>query len=147
MNIYSQIGSNKWKTWLIMALFIIFISTVGYVFGKALGYGPSFVGFALIFGGITSFGSYYYSDKLVLATVGAREIKEIDNPTLFHIVQNLCIGDGIPMPRIFVINSASPNAFATGRDPKHAVMCVTTGILQRLNKAELEGVIAHELSH
>src|SRR5229473_7668216 len=132
MNIYSTIGANKWKTWLIMALFILFISTVGYVFGKALGYGPSFIGFALILGGITSFGSYYYSDKLVLATVGAREIQKKDNPTLFHIIENLCIGDGLQMPRVYIMNNDAPNAFATGRDPKHAVVCVTTGILERL---------------
>ncbi len=147
MNIYSAISANKWKTWLILVLFVLFITTLGYVFGKALGYGSSFIGFAFILAGITSFGSYYFSDKLVLATVGAKEVKKQDNPQLYHIIENLCIGDGLPMPKIYQMDTDAPNAFATGRDPQHAVVCVTSGILQRLNKAELEGVIAHELSH
>lgn len=107
----------------------------------------SYAGFALILAGIMSFGSYYYSDKIVLATVGAQEIQKKDNPELFNIIQNLCIGDGLPMPKVYIMSTDAPNAFSTGRDPKHAAVCVTTGILQRLNKVELEGVIAHELSH
>jgi len=147
MNIYSAISSNKYKTWAIMLLFVLVITTVVYVFSKALGYGIGFAGIALVLAGITSIGSYYYSDKIVLATNGATEIKQSDNPELFRTVENLCIGDGLPMPRIYIINDPSPNAFATGRDPKHAVVCVTTGILALLDKSELEGVIAHELSH
>ena len=147
MKIYSSISANKTKTWLIMVLFVVFITTVAYVFSKALGYGFYLVVFALIFGGLTSIGSYYYSDKLVLATSGAKQIKKTDNPELFRTVENLCIGDGLQMPRIYIINDPSPNAFATGRDPKNSVICFTTGILDKLNKIELEGVIAHELSH
>ena len=147
MKVYSSISGNKTKTWLIMIFFVVFITTIVYVFSRALGYGFSLVGFALIFAGITSIGSYYYSDKLVLATSGAKEIKKSDNPDLFRTVENLCIGDGLPMPKIYIINDMSPNAFATGRDPKHSVVCVTRGILDKLNKVELEGVIAHELSH
>jgi heat shock protein HtpX len=147
MEIYSQISANKNKTWLIMFLFVVFIVTIVYVFTKAMGYNLGFVGIALIIAGFTSLGSYYYSDKLVLATSGAHEIRKQDNPLLFRTVENLCIGDGLPMPKIYIINDVSPNAFATGRDPNHAVVCVTTGILSLLNKSELEGVIAHELSH
>lgn len=147
MKIYSSISANKTKTWLIMFLFVVFITTVVYVFSRALGYSLYLVGFALIFGGLTSIGSYYYSDKLVLATSGAKEIKKTDNLELFRTVENLCIGDGLQMPRIYIINDPSPNAFATGRDPKNSVICFTTGILDKLNKIELEGVIAHELSH
>lgn len=147
MNIYNAIGSNKRKTILIMSLFVVFITTIAYVFGKASGYGLSYAGIALIMAGLTSLGSYYFSDKLVLATSGAKEIQKEDNPELFKIVENLAIGDGLPMPRVYIIDDPSPNAFATGRDPKHAVVAVTTGILARLNKVELEGVIAHELSH
>ena len=147
MNIYSAISSNKNKTWAIMLLFVLIITTIVYVFSKALGYGIGFAGIALIIAGVTSIGSYYYSDKIVLASSGAQEIKKEDNPELFRIVENLCIGDGLPAPKIYIINDASPNAFATGRDPKHAVVCVTTGILSILDKSELEGVIAHELSH
>lgn len=130
-----------------MLLFVLIITTIVYVFTKALGYGLGFVGIALILAGITSVGSFYYSDKLVLATTGAKQIKKEDNPELFRIVENLCIGDGLPMPKIYVINDVSPNAFATGRDPNHAIVCVTSGILPLLDKVELEGVIAHELSH
>src|ERR1035437_3201122 len=147
MNIYSSISANRNKTWLIMLLFVLIITTVVYVFCQALGYGLGFVGIALFLAGITSIGSYYYSDKIVLATSGAKPIQKSDNPELFRIVENLCIGDGLPMPKIYVINDQSPNAFATGRDPKHAIVCVTTGILPLLDKSELEGVIAHELSH
>ncbi len=147
MNIYSAISANKNKTWAIMLLFVLVITTVVFVFSKALGYGWGFAGIALILAGITSIGSYYYSDKLVLATSGAKQIQKKDNPELFRIVENLCIGDGLPTPRIYIINDPAPNAFATGRDPKHSVVCVTSGILQILDKSELEGVIAHELSH
>jgi heat shock protein HtpX len=147
MNIYAAISANKNKTWLIMVLFVLVITTVVFVFSKALGYGWSLAVVALILAGFTSIGSYYYSDKLVLATSQAKQIQKQDNPELFRIVENLCIGDGLPLPNIYIINDPSPNAFATGRDPKHAVVCVTTGILEILDKAELEGVIAHELSH
>lgn len=147
MNIYSAISSNKNKTWAIMLLFVLVITTLVYVFSKAMGYGLGLAGIALVLAGITSIGSYYYSDKIVLATSGAKEIKKSDNPELFRIVENLCIGDGLPTPKIYIINDISPNAFATGRDPKHAIVCVTSGILQILDKSELEGVIAHELSH
>ena len=147
MNIYSQISSNKLKTWVIISLFVIFITTLMYVYGNASGYGLSFVGIALIISGIMSFASYYYSDKIILGMSNAKQIKKSDYPELFRIVENLCIGVGIPMPKVYVIDDSAPNAFATGRDPKHAVVCATTGILQKLNKVELEGVIAHELSH
>lgn len=147
MNIYSQINANKFKTWLIVALFVIFITTVVYIYGKSLGDGLFFAGIALIISGIISFSSYYYSDKAILAMSNAQRIQKKDNPELFRIVENLCIGEGVPMPKIYIINDSAPNAFATGRDPKHAVVSVTTGILDKLNKSELEGVIAHELSH
>lgn len=145
--IYSSIQSNVWKTWLIMSLFVVLITTLLYVFGEASGYGLSYAGIGFIIAGFTSLISYYYSDKMILAMSGAREIKKPDNPQLFTIVENLCIGDGLPMPRAYIIEDSAPNAFATGRDPKHAVVAVTTGLLSKLDKLELEGVIAHELSH
>lgn len=147
MNIYNQINSNKIKTWLIMFLFIVFISTLAYIYGKASGYGLSATGIALIFSGVISFASYYYSDRIVLTMSGAKRIEKKDNPELFRIVENLCIGSGLPMPKVYIIEDSAPNAFATGRDPKHSVVCVTSGLLDKLNKVELEGVIAHELSH
>ena len=94
-----------------------------------------------------SFASYYYSDSMILGMSGAKQIKKSDNPLLFRTIENLCIGAGVPMPRIYIIEDSAINAFATGRDPNHSVVCVTTGSLDRLNKVELEGVIAHELSH
>lgn len=130
-----------------MAMFILLITTVGYVFGRASGYGLSFAGFALILAGLMSFGSYYYSDKLVLATSGAKPVHKKDDPVLYDVVENLAIGDGLPMPKIYMMDEDAPNAFATGRDPKHAVVCVTRGLREMMNKAELEGVLAHELSH
>ena len=147
MSIYSQITANKVKTWLIITLFIAFISTIAFVFGKASGYGLSYVGIAFLFSGIISFFSYYYSDQFILAVSGAKPIEKKDNPQLYNTVENLCIGDGVPLPKIYIMNEQAPNAFATGRNPSHAVVCVTQGLLNRLDHAELEGVIAHELSH
>ncbi|MEK7573584.1 MAG: M48 family metallopeptidase [Patescibacteria group bacterium] len=147
MKVYSEVSSNKLKTWLIMILFVVFITTIVYVFSQALGGGLSLVGFALIFSGIISFGSYYWSDKMVLSMSGAKEIKKEDNRELYNTVENLCIAGGVPTPKIYIMNDDSPNAFATGRDPKHAVVAVTTGLLNSLSKTELEGVISHELSH
>lgn len=148
MNIYNAVGSNKRKTVLIMVLFVVFITTIGYIYGKASGGAAgSYAVMALIFATFSSVGSFFFSDKLVLATTGAKKIEEKDNPQLYHIVENLAIADGVPTPQVYISNDPSPNAFATGRDPKHAVVCVTTGILEKLNKTELEGVIAHEMSH
>lgn len=147
MNIYSQISANKTKTWLIIVLFVIFITTIAFIYGKATGYGLSYAGIALIISGIMAFASYYYSDSMILGMSGAKQIAKKDNPTLYRTVENLCIGAGVPLPKIYIINDSAPNAFATGRDPKHSVVCVTSGILEKLNKVELEGVIAHELSH
>lgn len=131
-----------------MVLFVVFITTLVYVFSKAWGLSDlSLVGFALIFSGLTSIGSYYYSDKLVLATSGAKQIKKEDHPQYFRTVENLCIAGGLPMPKVYISPDPSPNAFATGRDPKHAVVCATTGLLNMMSESELEGVIAHELSH
>lgn len=130
-----------------MGLFVVFITTLVYIYGKAAGGGLSLAGFALIFSGLTSFGSYYYSDKIVLSLSKAVQIQKKDYPEFYRIVENLCIGAGLLMPKLYVIDDSAPNAFATGRDPKHAVVCATTGILEKLSKTELEGVIAHELSH
>ena len=130
-----------------MVLFVIFITTVAYIFGETSGYGLSYAGFSLIIAGLMSLGSYYYSDKIVLATSGAKPIEKKGNPQLFRIVENLTIAAGLPMPKIYIIVDPAPNVFPTGRYPNNAAVAATTGILEKLNKAELEGVIAHELSH
>lgn len=148
MNLRQAVASNVRKTWLIIFLFAIFISAIGYVYGKSLGdLGLPYAGLALFIATTTGIGSYFYSDKLVLATTGAKQVQLNDQPELYRLVENLSIGAGLPLPKIYVINDGAPNAFATGRDPKHAVIAVTTGLLERLTKPELEGVIAHELSH
>lgn len=148
MNLYNAVSSNIRKTWLIMILFVVLITTVGYIYGKASGgMGASYAIIALIIAVASSLGSYFYSDKIVLATTRAKRVDKKDAPTFYNVVENLSIAAGIPMPAIYVMQDSSLNAFATGRDPKHAVVCATTGILEKLNRSELEGVIAHELSH
>ncbi len=130
-----------------MVLFVAFFIIVSYFLGQALGYGLSIVGIALILSGVMSFFSFYNSDKLVLSISGAKEADKKTYHALYTTVENLSIGAGLPMPKVYVVPDPSPNAFATGRDPKHAAVCATTGLLDRLNNAELEGVIGHELSH
>src|SRR3990170_3748055 len=151
MTAYTQISSNRLKTWLIMFFFAFFVTFVFYIFASAYGFGaPSALGIsgiALIIAGIMNFVSYYTSDKLVMAISGAKQIQKKDNPELFRAVENLCIASGLPMPKVYLIDDTAPNAFATGRDPKHAAIAFTTGILSKLSKLELEGVTAHELSH
>lgn len=147
MNIYTTISSNKRRTWLLIAGFAVFIAFLGYIFSQVTGYGMSGFSLAVIIAILMSLAGYYFSDKIVLAISGAREIQHNENPELFHIVENLCIGSGLPQPKIYVIEDPAPNAFATGRDPKHAAVAITTGLLNKLERAELEGVLAHELSH
>lgn len=130
-----------------MLFFILFISVAAYIFGEALGYGLSFVGIALIISGLMSFFSYYFSDRMILALSQAHPVSVQQEPEFYHLVENLCIGAGLPSPKVYIIEDSAPNAFATGRDPQRAVVCVTRGLLDKLDKLELEGVIAHELSH
>lgn len=132
---------------MLMIFFVLFFLAVSYVLGRAMGYGTSFVGIMLIISGVMSFSSYYFSDKIVLSLSNAIPAKKENYPELFNIATNLSIGTGLSMPRVYVIQDPAMNAFATGRDPKHAVICATTGIMEALSKTELEGVIAHELSH
>lgn len=151
MTAYNQASANKFKTWLIMFLFALFVTGLVYIFTFALGFeGPSalgFTGIALIIAGFMNFFSYYTSDKIVMAISRAKQIQKKDNPELFRIVENLAIAKGIPLPKVYTIDDSAPNAFATGRDPQHAAIAFTTGILSKLTKLELEGVAAHELSH
>ncbi len=147
MSIYSQIDSNKRKTWLIMFLFVVFITTLGYVFGKALGTGPGLMGIFFIVAGISSLFSYYFSDSIVVSLSGAKPVSKDQDPELYNVVENLAIASGIPMPKVYLIQDSALNAFATGRDPKHGVVAITSGLRHKLSKTELEGVIAHELSH
>ena len=128
--------------------FIIFVMLVVYVFSRAMGYGV-YISFplAILVALIASFSSYYYSDKIVLAMSHARPASREEYLQLNNVVEGLCIAAGLPQPKIYVIDDTAPNAFATGRNPQNSVVAVTTGLLQKLNRTELEGVIAHELSH
>ena len=143
---YSQIAANKRKTIFIMFLFVLIISGLGYVYGLYMGSMTSvyfIFGFALIYALI----SYFVSSKVALAMNGAHEIQQKDNPRLYRIVENLSITTGLPMPKVYIVNDPAPNAFATGRDPKHASVAATTGLLDILDDSELEGVMAHEMGH
>lgn len=146
MTLYNQADKNTRLTWVYITGFLIFVIGVGYIFAGAMNNSAILYG-CVIFSILMSFSSYWWSDKIVLAMSKAKEINHDNNRELFHIVENLCITAGLPMPKIYIIEDSAPNAFATGRDPKHGVICLTTGILQKLEKTELEGVIAHELSH
>jgi len=144
--LYTQAEKNVRKTWVLMTSFFVFIILFGWLFSQVFD-SPFILYIAVIFAILQSFISYWYSDKIVLAMTRAKPIEKKDNPELYRIVENLCIGAGLPLPKIYIIDEDQPNAFATGRDKNHAVVAVTRGLLERLERAELEGVIAHELAH
>ena len=144
--LYNQADKNTRLTWVYITAFLVFVIAVGYVFAQAMNTSAILYG-AVIFSVIMSLGSYWWSDKIVLAMSSAKEVKHDENPQIYHLVENLCITAGLPVPKIYIIEDSAMNAFATGRDPEHGVICLTTGIINRLEKIELEGVIAHELSH
>lgn len=145
-NFYEQINTNRWRSVFIMAFFVIFIVVVGYVLSYSFD-SQYFLPIAIIYSVTSAFGSYFIGDKIVLAlnrAIPATRKKYFD---FYTVTENLAMVAKIPTPKIYVIESNSMNAFATGRNPEHAVVCATTGLLDKLNRTELEGVIAHELSH
>ncbi|MEK7643764.1 MAG: M48 family metallopeptidase [Patescibacteria group bacterium] len=144
---YSQITANKRRTLLIIIIFIGFIIGLGWFLNAYLGYGPESMILAVFISLIMTLVGYYQGDTVALHATGAERIQKEDNPYVYRLVENLCITAGLPLPKIHIIRSAALNAFATGRDPNHASIALTTGIIEALNNEELEGVIAHELSH
>lgn len=144
---YQQITSNKRKTLALISLFLIFIIGLGFVFSQVYPEYSFILPIAVIIAIMSVWINYFYSDKIVLGISKAKEIKKSDNPEFFRIVENLSITSGLPTPRVYLIDDTAPNAFAAGRDPKHAAVAVTSGLLLKLEKPELEGVVAHELSH
>jgi len=149
-NIYQNIDSNKRETAVVMVLFISIVTFVGWFVGEYFGgqgFGVPVAGLAVLFSGISSFVSFYASDQMVLAISKASEVIVEDNHDLHNLVENMSIASGIPKPKIYMIEDSAMNAFATGRDPDHSVICFTRGIVYGLEKRELEGVIAHEMSH
>ena len=150
-NIYEVQSANRTKSFLVVAGFFLFVLVAIYFISQAMAYyfgyepgGLGSVGLAFIVSGAMSFGSYWWSDKIVLGLSGARPADRKRDFTFFTVTENLAIGAGIPKPKLYVIDDSAPNAFATGRDPHHAAVCATTGLLDKLNRSELEGVIAHE---
>lgn len=146
MTIYNQKDKNIRKTWLLMAVFFGLVIGIGWIFSQVYG-DPSILYFAVGFSIVMNLASYWYSDKIVLMLHKAEPVELKSNPELYRVLENLTIAAGLPIPRFFIINDPAPNAFATGRDPKHAVVAVTSGLLEKLDRSELEGVLAHELSH
>lgn len=146
-NFYELVDSNKRKSTLILVLFTTFIITAVAIMTYSLGFDVSFIGIALIITGLISFFSYYNSDKIILKISGAKPASREQHFNFYTAAENLSMAADIPMPKLYVIKDTAMNAFATGRDPEHAVVCATTGIINRLDRTELEGVVAHELSH
>ncbi len=145
-SVYTHQSSNVAKTYLLMGLFLAIIGALGFFISDYYG-NPGIFYFAIIFSLLMNIASYWWSDKIVLSLSGAKPASREEYFDLYTLTENLSITAGLPLPKIYVINDPAPNAFATGRNKEHAVVAVTTGLLQRLQKNELEGVIAHELSH
>ncbi|MDP9329695.1 MAG: M48 family metalloprotease [Actinomycetota bacterium] len=144
---YEQIASNKRKTAALVVGAIVFLAAIGYAIGLVFGNGTVWLVVALIFALISSITSYFYGDRLVLASTRAKEVTPEEAPRLHNIVEGLAIAAGVPKPRVYVVPEEAPNAFATGRDAEHSSIAVTQGLLETMNRVELEGVIGHEMSH
>ncbi|MEK7094519.1 MAG: M48 family metalloprotease [Patescibacteria group bacterium] len=144
---YSDIASNKRKTFFLMIVFIVVVFGIGWAYGEWSGDRVGGLVLAAVLSITMNLVGYFKSDKIALATAKAKVIEKQEHPELWNIVENLAITAGIPMPKVAIIHDPSPNAFATGRNPEHAVIAVTTGLLETLNRAELEGVVSHEMSH
>jgi len=144
---YEQIAGNKRKSFLLVFLFMALIFVLAWLFNQMVGMGTPGIVAAVVISLAMTIGSYYASDKIVLAMSKARPVTKEEFPYLYNVVEGLTIAAGIPPPRCYVIDDTAPNAFATGRNPKHSVIVVTTGLLEKLSRVELEGVVAHEMSH
>lgn len=146
---YSAIAANKRNTWFILAFFVALVAGLGYVFDLYLsGGGTGVVFFGVLMGALIYVAIQYYSaGSQALAMAGAKQISKADNPRLYRIVENLAITTGLPMPKVYIVEDPAPNAFATGRDPEHAAVAATTGLLDIMDDSELEGVMAHEIAH
>jgi heat shock protein HtpX len=145
-SLYTQSDSNRRKSWGLVMIFFVVIVIIGYIFSYEF-QSPIILYLAVIFSIASSFFSYWYSDKMVLSMSKAHKVSRSNSRELYQLLENLCITAGLPLPAIYIINDLSPNAFATGRDKNHAAIVVTSGLLQKLEKVELEGVLSHELSH
>lgn len=147
MTHYDLISKNKRQSWVVVGVFLAFISLSAYLITTGLGYGPDTIAIAMILAGLSSFAGYYWSDQIVLSLSGARSATRDEFFDFYTVTENLCVAARLPMPKLYVIDDTAMNAFATGRDPQHAAVCATTGLLHKLSRGEIEGVVAHELSH
>jgi heat shock protein HtpX len=145
--VYEQIAANKRKTVLLFVLAVLLLGGVGYALGLLTQSGPTGLVIAVVVAVVMSVGSYLYGDRIVLASTRAREVSPQEAPRLHNIVEGLSIAAGIPKPRVWIVPESAPNAFATGRDPEHSHVAVTQGLLETMNRVELEGVLGHELAH
>jgi heat shock protein HtpX len=145
--VYEQIAANKRKTVLLVVLAILLLGAVGYALGLLTQSGPAGLVIAVVVAVVMSVGSFLYGDRIVLASTRAKEVSPEEAPRLHNIVEGLSIAAGIPKPRVWIVPEAAPNAFATGRDPEHSHVAVTQGLLDTMNRVELEGVLGHELAH
>jgi heat shock protein HtpX len=145
--LFEQITSNKRRSALLIAAFVVVVAAVAWAFNLVIGGGPVGVVIALMIAGGMAFAGYWKSDSVALAMSHARPADPVEYARLHNLVEGLCIAAGVPKPRVYVIEDDAPNAFATGRNPRHAAIAVTTGLMEKLNRIELEGVLAHELSH
>jgi heat shock protein HtpX len=143
---YDQIASNKRRTWFLMIFFVVLTWLLSFLIAKALG-NPGLLFMIGVASILYAIYGYFAGAKLALAVNGAKQINKADDPRLWRTVENLSITDGLPMPKVYIMDDPAPNAFATGRDPDHSVVCATTGLLRIMTDTELEGVIAHELGH
>jgi heat shock protein HtpX len=144
---YEQIAKNKRISFLLVLFFLVLVFLMVWAFNEVTGWGTGGLVLAVVLAIAMTWGGYYYSDKIVLAVSKARPVSKPEYPYLYNVVEGLAIAAGLPKPRCYVIDDSAPNAFASGRNPENAVIVVTTGLLDKLNRAELEGVIAHEMSH
>ena len=144
---YDEIAANRRNSWILVVLITAVLVFLGYVAGETWGNGYVGVGLASVVAVVSCLSAYYRGDKAVLTMSKARRIQKKDYPQLFNVMDELSIAAGLPMPAVYVIDDTAPNAFATGRDPGHASVAITTGLLQKLNREELQGVMAHEMSH
>lgn len=147
MSVYSQIDANRRNSLLLVLFFAAFVVVIGWLFGEITGFGYGGVTLAAILAIALTLSQYFYGDKMLLALSAAKPVNKREYPHLYNTVEGLSLAVGAPMPALYMIDDTAPNAFATGRDPQHASVVVTSGLVQKMNRAELEGVLAHEMSH
>jgi heat shock protein HtpX len=145
--LHERVSRNIRKSWMLISVFVVLVGAVGWVFGEFTGFGPWGLVIAVLFAIAMSWGSYFASDRIALSMSRAVPADEVADRQLHNLVEGLALGAGLPKPRVFIVEDQAPNAFATGRDPEHSAVAVTRGLMEKMDRDELEGVLAHELAH